>query len=116
MSEAHKFSTQEKALEVFPDLDLRTNRGTGGTKVYNSKEGTYAPVEKGQFIVKIADRYEVHDEEPEKAHKAEAPKEESKSRKDATKAGDQDSAPKAVEGNQTVAPQEIGTAPGADSK
>ena len=113
MAESHKFSTVEKALEVFPDLDIRTNRGSGEVKVFNSKEGNYTKVDKGQYIVSIADRYEVHDEEPEKAKPAEAPKE---SRKDATKAGDQDATPVAVKGNQTVVPEELGTAPGPESK
>lgn len=113
MAESHKFSTEAKALEVFPELDIRTQRGTGNVVVYNSKTDEFATVKKGQYIVKIADRYEVHDEEPEKAKPAEAPKE---SRKDAQKAGDQDATAKAVEGNQTVVPEELGTAPGPESK
>lgn len=117
MAEAHKFSTVDKAVEVFPDIDIRTNRGSGKVSVYNSKEGVYAPVEKGQYIVSIADRYEVQDDEPEKAKPAEAPKETNKdSGGDATKVEDQDSAPKAAKGSQTVAPQEMASNPGADSE
>lgn len=117
MAEAHKFTSVDKAVEVFPDIDIRTNRGSGEVSVYNSKEGVYAPVKKGQYIVSIADRYEVHDDAPEEAHKAEAPKESKKeSAKDATKVEDQDSAPKAAKGSQTVAPQEMASDPGADSK
>lgn len=71
MSEAHKFSTLAKALEVFPELTWAQD-GDGNTYIDNSKTGERAPVTKGQHIVKIADRYEVQDDAPEAAKPAAA--------------------------------------------
>lgn len=69
MAEVHKFSDLGKALEVFPELTWAQD-GDGNTYVDNSKTGERVPVAKGQHIVKIADRYEVHDDAPENAKKA----------------------------------------------
>lgn len=98
MSEAHKFSTLDKALEVFPELPWAQD-GDGATYVDNSKTGERAPVTKGQYIVKVADRYEVQDEAPDSAKTAEKPKAE----------------PKATATSQTnpqVAPEAIGAPAG----
>ena len=78
MAESHKFSSLPEAEAVFPDLPWK-RAGNGDTWVYNSKEDEWAPVSDGQYIVKIADRYEVHDEEPARAKPAEPvePEEES---------------------------------------
>lgn len=72
MAETHEFSTLEEALKVFPDLPYAQVSGVG-VQVENSKTGEFADVAPGQHIVKIADRFEVHDEAPAKAHEAEAP-------------------------------------------
>lgn len=72
MAESHKFSNLGKALEVFPELTWAQD-GDGNTYVDNSKTGERVPVKKGQYVVKIADRYEVHDEEPANAKTAEKP-------------------------------------------
>lgn len=69
MAEAHKFNTLAKALEVFPELSWAQD-GDGKTYVDNSKTGERVPVEKGQYIVKVADRYEVQDEAPANARAA----------------------------------------------
>lgn len=69
MAEAHKFSTLAKALEVFPELSWAQD-GDGGVYVDNSKTGERVAVDKGQYIVKIADRYEVHDDAPDNAKTA----------------------------------------------
>lgn len=113
MAESHKFSTVEKLREAFPDVPVSVNRHRGTVSVHNSKTDTKATVAEGQYVVKIADRFEVHDEEPKSAKSAEkkdAPKE--------TKRGSNTSedTPKAVEGNTTVVPEELGTAPGPESK
>jgi len=124
LAESHKFADAEKLREVFPNVTLRTNLDTGAVKVYDEKQDAFFPVEKGQYVVKIADRYEVHDEEPDKAHKAEAPKETKKS-KDGEVAEktvssedgkSSEDTPKAVKGNQTVVPEELASAPGPESK
>lgn len=125
MAESHKYTNAEKLREVFPDVRLRTNLDTGAVKVWDEKQGVHSPVEKGQYVVKIADRYEVHDEEPEKAHKAEAPKETKRGSKDGEVSDKTVSSedgkssadtPKAVKGNQTVVPEELGTPPGPEDK
>lgn len=73
MAEAHKFSTLDKALAVFPELSWAQD-ADGNVYVDNSKTGERVPVSEGQHIVKIADRYEVHDDAPANAHEAEVPK------------------------------------------
>lgn len=93
MSEAHKFSTLAKALEVFPELTWAQD-GDGNTYVDNSKTGERVPVAKGQHIVKIADRYEVHDDAPDNA-------------KAATKA-EPAQASGAEQSNPQVAPEAVG--------
>jgi hypothetical protein len=79
MAEAHKFVRDglAEAVEVFPDLPWQRD-GDGKVAVFNEKDGEWAPVEDGQYIVKIADRYEVHDEEPAKAKAAEPKKADAK--------------------------------------
>lgn len=81
MSESHKFSTLAKAEEVFPELPWRAS-AAGDVWVYNEKEDAWVPISKGQYIVKVAGRYEVRDEEPASAHPAEPVKAEEKSDKD----------------------------------
>lgn len=73
MAEAHKFKSLEEATAVFPDLPWRASADT--VWIYDAKQEQDVEVTKGQYIVSIADRYEVHDEEPAKAKPAEAPKE-----------------------------------------
>ena len=73
MAQAHKFTDLEAAKEVFPELPWAFDGET--TFVDNSKTGERVPVSEGQYIVKIADRYEVHDEAPANAKEAQAPKE-----------------------------------------
>jgi hypothetical protein len=72
MAESYKFGRGglNDALEVFPELPW-TADGDGNVTIYDEKQGVNVPVSKGQYIVKIANRYEVHDEEPEKAKPAE---------------------------------------------
>jgi hypothetical protein len=60
MAEAHKFSTLDKATEAYPDLPWKAN-GDGQVWVYDEKSDQYVPVEKGQFIYKVGERYEVRD-------------------------------------------------------
>ena len=73
MAESFKFGKGglNEATEVFPDLPW-TADGDGNVTVYDEKQGVDVPVTEGQYIIKIANRYEVHDEEPEKAKPAEA--------------------------------------------
>lgn len=63
-----------EAVAVFPELRGRVNYGTKVVTIYDAKAGEWAVVEKGQYIVKIADRFEVSDSEPEKANPVESPK------------------------------------------
>lgn len=120
MAESHKFKSVEDLREVFPELTYRSNFETGEVSVYDEKQDVYTPVSKGDFVVKIADRYEVHDKEPDKAHKAEAPKskdgEVAEKRVSSEDGVSSEDTPKAVKGNQTVVPEELGTAPGPESK
>lgn len=74
MSKSYEFKNLAEATEVFPDLPWQAN-AAGTSFVYDAKQETFVTVSKGQFIVSIGDRYEVHDEEPEKAKPVEAPKE-----------------------------------------
>ena len=68
MAESFEYAGNvNEALAVFPDLEYTSRNGGSRVWVYNSKEEDYAEVPNGQYIVKIADRYEVHDAEPEKA-------------------------------------------------
>jgi hypothetical protein len=106
MAEAHKFSTLDKALEVFPELTWAQD-GDGATYVDNSKTGERVPVAKGQYIVKIADRYEVQDEAPDNAKTAEKPAAEPKAT--AKEAKDERSAPATDQSNPQVAPEAIGS-------
>lgn len=63
MAEAHKFNGSiDEAVEVFPDLPWKAS-AAGDTWVYDEKAEDYVPVEKGQFIYKVANRYEVRDSE-----------------------------------------------------
>jgi len=73
MSTAHKFKDLADLTEVFPEVPWQADAG-GGVAIYDAKAETYVPVTKGQFVVSIGDRFEVADEEPEKAKPAEAPK------------------------------------------
>lgn len=123
MADAHKFKDADDLREVFPNIKLRTNLDTGDVKVWDEKQGGYFPVEKGQHVVKIADRYEVQDKAPENAHKAEAPKESkakdgevSEPTVSSEDGKSSEDTPKAVKGNQTVVPEELGTPPGPESK
>ena len=123
MADAHKFSDRDKLVETFPGIALRTNLDSGAVKVYDEKADEYVAVEKGQYVVKIADRYEVHDKAPENAHKAEAPKESkakdgevAEKRTSSEDGKSSEDTPKAVKGNQTVVPEELGTQPGPESK
>ena len=115
MAESHKFTTVEKLREVFPEAPISENRTRGTVAVFNEKENVKETITKGQYVVKIADRYEVHDEEPEKAKPAEATKETPKKETKRESLTSEDT-PKAVEGNQTVVPEELGTAPGPEPK
>lgn len=63
MAEAHKFTGDlSKATDVFPDLPWSA-RGDGAVFIYDEKQDTHVPVEKGQFIYKVGDRYEVRESE-----------------------------------------------------
>lgn len=74
MSTSHKFKDLADLASVYPEIPWQADAG-GGTAIYDAKQETYVPVTKGQYVVSIGDRFEVHDEEPEKAKPAEAPKE-----------------------------------------
>ena len=116
MAEAHKFKTVEEARKVFPDLVVRTNRSAKTVAIKNEKTGEYAPVEEGQYIVKIADRYEVHDEAPDNAKPADEPKAAKKSESPKKESRNSEETPKAVKGNTTVVPEELATPPGPESE
>lgn len=75
MAEAHKFgkSGLVGAVEVFPDLKWRKT-DAGRDLIWDEKVGGWVEVKDGQYVVKVGSRYEVANEEPEKAKKAEAPK------------------------------------------
>ena len=72
MAQSHKFKNLDALVEVFPDVPWRASDTE--VWVFNSKEEEYVEVSKGQYVVSIADRYEVHDEEPDNAKPAEASK------------------------------------------
>lgn len=74
MSTSHKFKDLNDLTAVYPEVPWQADAG-GGVAIYDAKAETYVPVEKGQFVVSIGDRFEVASEEPEKAKPAEAPKE-----------------------------------------
>lgn len=101
MAESHKFKDLNSLTEVFPDVPWSSNL-TGDVWVYNEKEDENTKVEKGQYVVKIADRYEVHDDEPAKAKPAEASADDkpAKAEKDA---------PEVQPDSQTVNPEKLGT-------
>jgi hypothetical protein len=109
MAEAHKFSTLNKALEVFPELTWAQD-ADGGTYVDNSKTGERVPVSKGQYIVKVADRYEVQDEAPDNAKTAAKP--EADSSATASEAKAERSAPATDQSNPQVAPESLGAPAG----
>jgi hypothetical protein len=69
-------ATLLEASKVFPGLKWRVNRGTGEGTVYDAKKDEWVTLSDGDFIVSIADRFEVHDKEPAKAHPVELPDEE----------------------------------------
>lgn len=73
MSTSHKFKDLADLATVFPEVPWQQDAG-GGTAIYDAKAESYVPVTKGQYVVSIGDRFEVADEEPEKAKPAEAPK------------------------------------------
>ena len=100
MAESHKFSTLAKALEVFPELTWAQD-ADGNTYVDNSKTGERVTVSKGQYIVHVADRYEVHDDEPSNAKTAEKPK--------------ADENPAGNKSNPQVAPESLGAAPDSEA-
>lgn len=110
MAEAHKFTTLEKATETFPELPWKQSY-SGKVWVFDAKEDSYVPVAKGQYIVSIGDRFEVADEEPAKAKKAEAPKKtEPESRKsNETPKADEPNAheSESIAGGQTQTSEEI---------
>lgn len=62
MAEAHKFSTLDKAIEAFGE-DFPWKASSAQVWVYDSKAEDYVEVNKGQFIYKVGDRYEVRDSE-----------------------------------------------------
>lgn len=51
------------ANEAFPELRWRLTRGGNGF-IYD-ENGNRVPVAKGQWILKVGKRFEVHDDEPE---------------------------------------------------
>jgi hypothetical protein len=116
MAESHKFTTAEKLREAFPDAPIAYNKSRNTVSVYNEKEGVKVPVEKGQFVVKIADRYEVHDEEPDNAKPAEAPKASKKAETKEAAPSNSENTPKAVEGSTTVEASELASKPGPQTK
>lgn len=69
MSKSLKFTNLDEATAVFHDLPWQAG-ADGAVSVYNKKTNEYVPVEPGQHIVAIADRYEVHDDAPANAHPA----------------------------------------------
>lgn len=74
MSKSLKFKNFTEAVAVFDTLPWKED-GDGNTFVYDSKAEAYVPVKAGQYIVSVGDRFEVADEEPEKAKAVEVPKE-----------------------------------------
>jgi hypothetical protein len=62
LAEAHKFGKGglHEAVQVYPDLPWHQD-GNGNASIWDAKQETYVPVVAGQFIVKVADRYEVRD-------------------------------------------------------
>jgi hypothetical protein len=77
MAESHKFKDLNDATAVWPDLPWM-RRGDGQIFVFDAKQDTYVTVDPGQYIVSIGDRFEVADNEPEKANTVETPKDEPK--------------------------------------
>lgn len=61
MADAHKFTSLQDAVKVFPDLPWQANDET--TWVFDEKAGEYVTVTKGQFIYKVGERFEVRDVE-----------------------------------------------------
>ena len=112
MAEAHKFNTFEEAMQVFPDLPWVRDE-SGVLHVENSKTGETVPVSPGQHIVKIADRYEVHDEAPEKAKTAKAPDAPTETPEPAQEDGTNPNAAGAEQPSTTVPPQYIGAPSGS---
>ena len=73
MAESHKFKNLDDLGAVFPDVPWRAD-AAGNVAIFDAKADEYVPVEAGQFVVSIGDRFEVADEEPAKAKPSEAPK------------------------------------------
>ena len=74
MAESLKFGKGglDEVREVFPDISWQRT-GSGKVRILDEKKGEYVPVNEGQFIVHIGDRFEVHDKEPKAAKPAEVP-------------------------------------------
>lgn len=73
MAESLKFKNLNEAIAVYTDLPWKRD-GDGKTFIYDAKAEEYVPVTAGDYIVSIGERYEVSEEEPEKAKPVEAPK------------------------------------------
>ena len=70
MAESHKFNgSLDDAKAVFPELPWKAS-AAGQTWVYDEKQEKYVDLNEGDYIVKIADRYEVSDKKPSGAKKA----------------------------------------------
>ena len=70
MSKSLKFTTLDAAAGKFEDLPWQAN-DVGDVWIYNSKTDEWVPVAEVQYIISIADRYEVRDEPPANAHPVE---------------------------------------------
>lgn len=81
MAQSLKFKNLDEALAVYADLPWQRD-GDGKVSVYDAKAEEYVPINAGDYIVSIGERYEVSDTEPEKAKPVEAPKKDAKADKD----------------------------------
>ena len=73
MAQSHKFKSLEDLTSVFPEVPWRS-AASGKVWIFDAKAEEYVEVTEGDYVVSIGDRFEVSDEEPEKAKPAEAPK------------------------------------------
>lgn len=62
----------DEARAVFSDIHWRTD-STGQAHIFDEKKDEFVPVNEGDYIVHIGDRYEVSSRKPAKAKEAEAP-------------------------------------------
>lgn len=74
MAQSHKFNgSLDDLTTYFPEVPWRASENK--VWIFDQKADEYVLVTKGDYVVKIADRFEVTDTEPEKAKPAEPVKE-----------------------------------------